>query len=45
MATKESTMLRKSSVMLTWLESAQVNQIVSIYGDLWLYFKLINFVS
>ena len=35
----------KSSVMLARLESAQVDQIVSIYSDPRLYYKLNNFVS
>ena len=37
-------MLGKSSVMLTRLESAQVDQIVSIYSDAQFYYKLSNFV-
>jgi len=36
-ATKESTMLGKASVMLTGLESAQVDQIVNVYSNAWLY--------
>ena len=35
---------KKSSMILTWLESPQVGQIVSIYSNAWLNYKLNNFV-